>query len=97
MNDLELLGLKVRDKVTGFNGVVSSVCYDLYGCIQAIVTPFADDKGELKDGRWFDVSRLTVLDADPVMGIPGGRFDVQRIGGTVQPSMAPGPNEKPHR
>lgn len=69
LKDMHLLGLKVRDRVTGFEGVVASVCYDLYGCIQAVVSPAVKD-GELKDGRWFDVKRLEVLDTVPVMELP---------------------------
>ncbi len=33
------LGLKAEDMVTGFKGVVSTVSFDLYGCIQAVLTP----------------------------------------------------------
>lgn len=97
MNDLKLLGLKVRDKVSGFTGVVESVCYDLYGCIQAAVRPVSDEKGNLPDGRWFDVSRLDVLSNEPVMEIPGGRFEVRRTPDKVQASQASGPAEKPYR
>lgn len=98
MNDLNLLGLKVRDKVTGLTGVCESICYDLYGCIQAAVRPKADDeKGHVPDGRWFDVSRLEVLDETPVMRIPGERFAVSRTTERTQPSSTPGPAEKPSR
>lgn len=67
---MKLLGTKVRDRVTGFSGVVSSVSFDLYGCVQAVVTPHVDDKGEIKDGRWFDTSRLEVVNGVPVMDLP---------------------------
>lgn len=67
---MKLMGVKVRDRVTGFTGVVSSVSFDLYGCVQAVVTPGVDEKGEMKDGRWFDTSRLDVVDAKPVMELP---------------------------
>ena len=36
---LDLLGHKVKDKVSGFQGVVISMSFDLYGCIQADVRP----------------------------------------------------------
>lgn len=61
---LALLGLKVKDKVTGQKGVVTSISYDLYGCIQAVVT---DTKGE---GKWFDVTRLIFKSLTPVMDAP---------------------------
>ncbi len=91
LRELSLLGLKVRDKVTGMTGVCESISYDLYGCIQAVVRGLADDKGQVPDGRWFDVSRLDVIDHKPVMQVPGGRFVVS------QTSPAPGPTEKPPR
>lgn len=68
---LSLLGLKVRDRITGFTGVISTVGFDLYGCIQAIVTPEYDkEKKELKQGTWFDINRLEILNKTPVMQIP---------------------------
>lgn len=65
---LELLGLKVKDRVTGHEGVVTSIGFDLYGCIQAIVNPGADKEGKLRDSNWFDVNRLEVLEKEPVPG-----------------------------
>lgn len=98
MKDLELLGLKVRDKVTGLIGVVSCISYDLYGCIQAVVSPVADiEKGSVPEGRWFDVARLEVLDPTPVMEIPGGRFTVTRSASPEPSTDRPGPAEKPSR
>lgn len=67
---LNLLGFKVRDVVTGFTGVVSSISFDLYGCIQAIVTPEFDPKNAKIDSRWFDVKRLVITSTRPVMLMP---------------------------
>lgn len=71
---LNLLGLKVKDKVTGFTGIVSSVGFDLYGCIQAVVNPGLGADGKLQDQLWFDVNRLTVLATRPVMTRPNFDF-----------------------
>ena len=70
MKELSLLGLEVQDKVTKFIGIVTSISYDLYGCIQAIVSPPVDKDGKDQDGRWYDVSRLKILNEVPVMEIP---------------------------
>lgn len=67
---LDLLGMHVEDRVTGFKGVVSSVSFDLYGCIQATVNPGANADGNLRDSLWFDVSRLRVISKLPVMERP---------------------------
>jgi len=69
---MELLGLKATDKVTGFHGVVTSISYDLYGCVQAVLhAPYEkNEKADLPLGHWFDIGRLTVVDFKPVLDIP---------------------------
>jgi len=85
---IQMLGLRVEDKVTGQKGVVSSVSFDLYGCVQAIVNPGMDKDGKLQDQIWFDVSRLKVLSEEPVMDRPDFDFGPQAEG-------KQGPAEKP--
>lgn len=93
---MKLLGTKVRDRVTGFSGVVASLSFDLYGCVQAVVTPPVDDKGEMKDGRWFDTSRLDVIDATPVMDLPSWvPRDVVVVAGDAPAAPVRGPESKP--
>lgn len=84
---LELLGLKAKCKVTGYEGVIESLSYDLYGCVQAALRPPAHSKdGETKlgDGRWFDVKRVEILDRTPVMGVPD--FTKPEIGAADKPA-----------
>lgn len=66
---INLLGLPAEDKVTGFKGVVTNVAFDLYGCVQAVVSPRIDDKGEIPEGKWFDITRLN-LGLEHVMDPP---------------------------
>ena len=66
---MSLLGLIVKDKVTNFEGVVTTVAFDLYGCVQAIVTPVIKDS-KLDESRWPDTKRLVILHNLPVMDIP---------------------------
>lgn len=84
---MKLLGLKVEDAVTGMKGVVTSVVFDLYGCIQALVNPGLDKDGKAQDSNWYDVKRLRVLDPKAVMPVPD--FE----GST--PESVPGPADKP--
>lgn len=70
LKHLSLLGLKAEDKVTGFKGIIASVSFDLYGCVQAIVNPGMDSSGKLGEPYWFDVNRLKILDETPVMDLP---------------------------
>ena len=85
---IELLGLPCRDKVTGLTGIVESVCFDLYGCVQAIINPGLDKDGGIKDTRWFDIARLEITSTTPVMDRPN--FDY----GLVAEGKR-GPAEKP--
>lgn len=68
---MKLLGFKVTEIVTGFTGVVTCISFDLYGCVQAVVTPAIKktDK-EPAHGQWFDVKRLRATSDKPVMRIP---------------------------
>lgn len=82
---IELLGLEVKDRVTGFRGIVTSVSFDLYGCLQAVVNPAIEKTGRLADQHWFDVTRLKVLSQKPVMEVPNFEY----------PFGPKGPAEKP--
>lgn len=66
---LDSLGNNATDRVTGFKGIITSVTFDLYGCIQVLVHPGIDDNGKLKDQSWFDINRL-IIDDNPVMKRP---------------------------
>lgn len=67
---LKILGLNVRDRVSGTAGVATSVSFDLYGCVQVIVNPDRDKDGKLPDPMWFDHKRLEVMSNTPVMPQP---------------------------
>lgn len=67
-NHFAYLGHKAKDKVTGFEGVVTTLSFDLYGCIQVVLTPSVDNKDQ--DSKWFDIARLEVLSYEPVMEVP---------------------------
>ena len=72
---LNLLGHKVKDKVSDFEGVVISISFDLYGCIQADVRPTTLNKdNNLIMGSWLDVSRLKVLTKKPLMDVPNYEY-----------------------
>lgn len=76
-SSINLLGYRVCDKITEFEGVVVSVAFDLPGCIQAGVSAKNTSTGETTTS-WFDVKRLKVLSDSPIMeqpdfvNVPGG-------------------------
>lgn len=65
---MDILGKNVRDCVTGAEGIATSVCFDLYGCVQVAITPKVRD-GKREDGTWFDHKRL-IASGSPVMEVP---------------------------
>jgi hypothetical protein len=70
------LGKKARDKVTGFEGVITGRAQYLTGCDQYVVVPLVKD-GSFQRGEWFDEGRLEVIGegisaADVAGTRPGG-------------------------
>ncbi len=86
---IELLGFKAVDKITGFKGVIDSISFDLYGCVQALLKPTINKEGAIPQSYWFDVSRLQVAyDDGRVVDLPD--FDQGYIAEGKK-----GPAEKP--
>ena len=56
------LGMKVRDVVTKFTGIVTGVVTYLTDCKQALIVPPVGKDGKLQDGAWIDMQRLEILD-----------------------------------
>ena len=83
MKGMELLGLKVEDRVTKATGIVTSISYDLYGCIQAVISPYADAENREHINGWYDIKRLKILDDAPVLSPPN--WDVEEIGCECKP------------
>jgi len=78
----DLLGRRVKDKISGQEGVCDALTFDLYGCIQIAVSPSVDKDGKFVDGRMLDVHRIQVIDADnrvmasPVFQNPAATFNM---------------------
>lgn len=85
MKNLQLLGCKARDRVTGFEGVITTIGFDLVGCVQAVITPPASV--EKQEQRWLDVSRLEI----------GERVMDHGFNEAGEPLVDKGPCEKPLR
>jgi len=60
MNVIDL-GSTVRDKITGFKGIVTSRAVHMNGCDRYWVQPPVDKTGKTVDGAWFDVVTLETL------------------------------------
>ena len=53
------LGQKVKDSITGFEGIATGKCIYLNGCIQIQVRPIELRDGRMIDSEWIDEQRLT--------------------------------------
>ncbi len=76
------LGAKLRDKVSGVEGVAVARHEFIAGCVQYTIQPKAKDDGTLPDALNFDAERLEDLDAEIV------NVEAKKTGGDVYvPSM----------
>lgn len=71
---LNILGYRIKDKITLMEGVAQSVCFDLYGCIQVCINLGIDKDGKLKDSYWLDVNRIEIISETRVMEPPSFEF-----------------------
>ncbi len=78
---MSMLGLKAYDMVTGMKGAITSIKFDLYGCIQVAIDPPVKKGNEENKGRyWYDVSRVKITGKKPVMKRPNYRYGRQAQG-----------------
>jgi hypothetical protein len=52
------LGDKVKDSLTGFEGVATARTEYLYGCVHVCVTPTGLKDGKPIESQWFDEQRI---------------------------------------
>ena len=56
------LGLKVKDRLTGFEGILVSRSVNLYGENACLIQPTVDSMGRLPSPCWFEESRIIFYD-----------------------------------
>ena len=68
-NVIDLLGKKGKDKITGFKGIITSVSFDLYGCIQVILNPgkVGKDRLIIPTTNLIDLNRIEIVEDRKVM------------------------------
>jgi len=56
------LGNKVRDKVTGFEGIATAKVEYINRCVQFCVKPPVGKDGKMPDGEYIDIDELEIVD-----------------------------------
>jgi hypothetical protein len=56
------LGIKMKDTVTGFEGIAIAKVIYLNGCVQYSLKPKIDKDGKIQDAQTFDSQQLVILD-----------------------------------
>lgn len=88
----KFIGKKVKDKVTGMEGTVDSISFDLYGCIQVLINPGVDKDNKQIEKWWMDTIRLEIIDNNRVLPVPP--YDHRLTDDDKTPDV-PGPANKP--
>ena len=61
------LGQKVKDRVTGFEGIVIGITKYLSGCDTVGIQPQGMKDGKSFDVEWYDYTRLEILDKKSIL------------------------------
>ena len=68
------LGDTVREKISGFTGVVTGLVRYITGCDQALVAPRTlKEEGTRRESEWFDIQRLDVDGTVPRLVLDNSR------------------------
>lgn len=61
MNAERPMGLKIRDRLTGFEGICTGRAEYLYGCAQLLLIPKKGKDGKFPEGVWVDEQRCEAV------------------------------------
>lgn len=76
------IGDKLRHKIHGFEGIVMAYTFYSTGCIHyALASQDLDEKGEPKDWKWYDETKLEILEKKTVEFDSYEQTTVERKGG----------------
>lgn len=66
------IGKKVRDKISGLEGIAIARAEWLYGCVRFCVQPQELKDGEPVDSTWFDEPQLEYVTREVKKTVPSG-------------------------
>ena len=82
------LGIKVKDRITGFKGTITARTEYLWGCNRYFVEPEVDENGAYRDGQSFDEDSLELIE-DETVKLEDSKLD--------EPRKTGGPHRTPSR
>jgi hypothetical protein len=62
------LGDRVKDLVTGIEGIIVSVSQNLFGCDRVYVQPKVQPDGKVPDSWWVDIDSVQIVMKQAVKG-----------------------------
>ena len=65
-NRLPTLGDRVKCRVTGFTGIITTHAKHLAGCDRLWAEPPVGADGKHVEGRWFDIDMVEIVEANVV-------------------------------
>lgn len=68
------LGDRVRDKLSGFQGIVIGITYWLHNCIRIGVSPEEMKDGKPVESQWFDEPQLGIIEKHAFLPSPPAEF-----------------------
>lgn len=60
------LGATTKDKITGYEGIITGKCSYITGCDQYLIQPKTKE-GTWVEAKWFDENRLEQLDSEIIV------------------------------
>ena len=78
------LGQKARDKITGFEGIITACCVEMFGCDTYIVQPEVGENGAIGESVWLDEGRIEITGA----GVKPAEVQAEKNGAGDMPETA---------
>lgn len=59
-------GDTVKEKITGFTGVITGTCFYITGCNQYLITGKPKDEYSQAEALWYDEGRIELVESESV-------------------------------
>ena len=70
MEHFKFLGFRAKDVIAGAEGVITSIAFDISGCVQGFLSRGFDKEGKRLEGYWIDTKQILIMSKSAVMPAP---------------------------